>query len=127
MKKVLFFFSFLISCLSNAQEVIYSLPEINSKILQSSVLTPSGKDFLLDFFEFHAPLESDLGDLSQWVCEESASQKTKLFILSKRKCEENFELLLANGFPLVNLLQFPESVFHQGNFGRRSLHHGSYH
>ncbi|MFI5389778.1 MAG: hypothetical protein ACHQYQ_00340 [Bacteriovoracales bacterium] len=95
MKKVLFFFSLLISCLSNAQEVIYSLPEINSKIHQSSVLTSSGKEFLVDFFEFHAPLDSDLGDLSQWVCEESASQKTKLFI-SKRKCEENFELFLAN-------------------------------
>ena len=96
MKKVLFFFSLLISCLSNAQEVNYSLPEINSKILQSSVLTSSGKDFLVDFFEFHAPLESDLGELSKWVCEESASQKTKLFILSKRKCEENFRFFLAN-------------------------------
>jgi hypothetical protein len=96
MKKVLFFFPLLISCLSNAQEVIYSLPEINSKISQSSILTSSGKKFLVDFFEFHAPLVSDLGDLSQWVCEESASQETRLFILSKRKCEENFELFLAN-------------------------------
>ncbi len=92
MKKVLLFF--LISGLAFAQDVTYSLEEMFIKIVQSNTLSPSGKVFLIGYFEDQNPIEFEVNSLSQMLCE----QEPQLFLPSRKRCEKN----------LLNFLVGPE-------------------
>jgi hypothetical protein len=83
MKKVLLFF--LISGFAFAQDVTYSLEEMFIKIVDSKTLSPSGKIFLMGYFEDQDPIEFEVNSLSQMLCEE----EPEIFLPSRKSCEEN--------------------------------------
>lgn len=85
---------FLVSGLLNASEVTYSLTEMAAKIIQSSMLTPSGKVFLMDYFKDLVPMELELNVLSQELCEQATHQDIKLFIYDEKNCNSNLNYFL---------------------------------
>jgi hypothetical protein len=84
MKKVLLFFLF--SGVGFAGEINYSLKEMFTKIVESKTLTPSGKVFLMGYFEDMEPILFKTDELTQTLCSEAG---TELFLPSNKGCEEN--------------------------------------
>ena len=89
MKKALLFF--LISGFAFAQDVTYSLEEMFTKIVDSKTLSPSGKVFLMGYFEDLDPIEFEVNSLSQMLC----AEEPQLFLPSRKSCEENLVKFLA--------------------------------
>ncbi len=83
MKKLLLFF--LISGAAFSQEINYSLEEMFIKIVDSKTLSPSGKVFLMGYFEDQYPIEFEANSLSKMLCEE----EPQLFLPSRKSCEVN--------------------------------------
>jgi len=83
MKKFLLFF--LISGFACAQDVTFTLEEVFIKIVDSKTLSPSGKVFLMGYFEDQDPIEFEVHSLSQMLCVE----EPELFLPSRKSCEEN--------------------------------------
>ena len=96
MKKVFLVLSLLICGQTFAQEVTYSLTDLAIKIIQSSALSPSGKVFLMGYFEDLDPIEFEVNSLSQTLCEEAKNQKVELFQTSRKSCETNLIYFLTN-------------------------------
>lgn len=89
MKKLLLFF--LISGAAFAQDITYSLEEMFIKIVDSKTLSPSGKVFLMGYFEDLYPIEFEVNSLSKMLCEEGP----QLFLPSRKSCKVNLVNFLA--------------------------------
>jgi hypothetical protein len=94
MKKALLFF--LISGFAFAQDVTYSLEEMFTKIVDSKTLSPSGKVFLMGYFEDLDPIEMDLNDLSKQLCENASLEDIQLFSSDAGACQRNLILFLTH-------------------------------
>jgi hypothetical protein len=91
MKKLLLFF--LISGAAFSQDITYSLEEMFIKIVDSKTLSPSGKVFLMGYFEDLYPIEFEVNSLSKMLCEE----EPQLFLPSRKSCELNLVNFLGGG------------------------------
>jgi len=94
MKKALLFF--LISGFAFAQDVTYSLEEMFTKIVDSKTLSPSGKVFLMGYFEDLDPIEFEVNSLSQMLC----AEEPQIFLPSRKSCEENLVKFLVGNISL---------------------------